>query len=524
MIPLFSAQQVRNADALAINEYGFPSIILMENAARSIFEEILNFAEHNLIIERVGIVCGKGNNGGDGFAIARHFLTNGINVHVVSLGGEEELKGDALINFSILSKLLKNYPESKLVVFNSTKDFSGFENCQIIIDALLGTGYRGELNEPYKSIVEKLNLNSSIKVAVDIPSGLDLDNSTAETIFEADLTVTLAQLKTGLYFGKGYVNSGKIVKGSIGIGNELFENTPTNSFLMEPEDAYDGLPLRKRDMHKYSAGKLLVVAGSHLYPGASVYTANSALKAGIGACFLAVPSSVSSVVLGRLSSAVVKSYNDNETGFLREENLNEIEELTEWADVICLGPGLGRHEDTLQAVREIIKSNKNKCMLIDADALYALSMDEYTKLNLKDKVLTPHHKEFADLIGISVQELEMSLLEQGSKFAKNTGCTLVLKGAPSIVFDNEGNSYINSVGNPGMAKFGTGDVLSGMISAFLAQSIYEKNILDSSISALYLHSLAADILEEKLTEYCLTPELLIDEIPSAIKLILRSFS
>jgi NAD(P)H-hydrate epimerase len=190
----------------------------MENAAKGIFDEILNFVEPNVIIDRVGIVCGKGNNGGDGFAIARHFITSGINVHVISLGGEEELKGDALINFSILSKLLNHYPDSKLVVFNSNKDLTGFENCQIIIDALLGTGYRGELNEPYKSIVEKLNLIPSIKVAVDLPSGLDLDNSTAETIFEADLTVTLAQLKTGLYYGKGYANSGKIIKGSIGIG------------------------------------------------------------------------------------------------------------------------------------------------------------------------------------------------------------------------------------------------------------------------------------------------------------------
>jgi NAD(P)H-hydrate epimerase len=524
MIPLFSANQVRNADSLAINEYGYPSIILMENAAKSVFSEILNFSENNLEIDRVGIVCGKGNNGGDGFAIARHFLTNGINVNVVSLGGEGELKGDALINFSILTKLLKNYPESKLIVFNSIKDFSGFENCQVIIDALLGTGYRGELNEPYKSIVEKLNLISAIKVAVDIPSGLDLDNSTAETIFEADLTVTLAQLKTGLYYGKGYVNSGKIVKGSIGIGNELFENIPSNSFLIEPEDAFDGLPIRKRDMHKYSAGKLLIVAGSNLYPGASVYTANSALKAGVGACFLAVASSVSSIVHSRLSSAVTKSYNDNKTGFLSVENLKEIEPLFEWADFICVGPGLGRHDDTMLAIREIIKSNRNKSMLVDADALYALSNDEYKLLNLKDKVLTPHHKEFADLIGISVQELEMSLLEHGSNFAKNCGCILVLKGAPSIIFDQEGNSYINSAGNSGMAKFGTGDVLSGMISGFLAQSSYEKNMLSGTVSALYLHSLAADILEEKLTEYCITPEFLIDEIPSAVKLILRSFS
>jgi NAD(P)H-hydrate epimerase len=524
MIPLFSAQQVRSADALAINEYGFPSILLMENAAKSIFDEILNFVEPNVIIDRVGIVCGKGNNGGDGFAIARHFITSGINVHVISLGGEEELKGDALINFSILSKLLNHYPDSKLVVFNSNKDLTGFENCQIIIDALLGTGYRGELNEPYKSIVEKLNLIPSIKVAVDLPSGLDLDNSTAETIFEADLTVTLAQLKTGLYYGKGYANSGKIIKGSIGIGNELFENIPTNSFLIEPEDAYDGLPIRKRDMHKYSAGKLLVIAGSNLYPGASVYTANSALKAGLGACFLAVPSSVSPIVLSRLSSAVVKSYSDNDRGFLTTENLKDIEEFIDWADFICLGPGLGRNEETLHAVREIIKTNKSKNMLIDADALYALSDEEYTKLNLKDKILTPHHKEFADLIGISLEDLEMSLLEHGSNFAKNSGCILIIKGAPSIVFDHEGNSYINSAGNSGMAKFGTGDVLSGMISAFLAQSLYEKNNLDSTISALYLHSLAADILEEKLTEYCLTPELLIDEIPSAIKLILQSFS
>jgi hydroxyethylthiazole kinase-like uncharacterized protein yjeF len=185
-----------------------------------------------------------------------------------------------------------------------------------------------------------------------------------------------------------------------------------------------------------------------------------------------------------------------------------------------LGPGLGREESTKNAVIEILKIHKTKKIVIDADAIHALGSEEYKKLNLKGKVLTPHHKEFADMIGIGLDELDKNLLNYGKNFSTESGGFLVLKGAPTIIFNPSGEVFINSAGNPGLAKFGSGDVLTGMISGFLAQT---DEIEEALISAIYIHSLAADLLLEEKTEYGYTSEDLIEEIPNAIKFILKSF-
>ncbi len=520
MIPLYSAQQVRNADSYAINTLGIPSIVLMENASRSIYEQTITQYAELIENKNVGIVCGKGNNGGDGFAVARHFLNDNFNVRIVSLGGEEELKGDALINFRIAKNLTAEYPESKLLIYESNRDLSILEDCSIIIDAMLGTGSRGELGEPYKSIVEKLNLLNAYRIAVDLPTGLDLENSSGEIIFNADSTITLSEYKTGLFYGKGYLHSGNIIKGSIGIGDEYYQKQIIADYLIEPEDAFFGLPTKELDLHKYSAGKVLVIAGSGNMPGASIFTTNTVLKSGAGSCYLAFPNSVKSVVQTKLDSAIVYSYNDGNREFLSYENIKELEPKIEWADVIAIGPGLGRAESTLEAVREIIHTYKNKKFVIDADAIFALGSGEYKKINLKGKILTPHHKEFADMIGSELSEVENNLMSLGKSFASGNSCHLVLKGAPTIIFNPEGEAFINSNGNPGMAKFGTGDVLTGIIASFISQS---SEIEDVLISAVYIHSLAADLLVEDRTEFGFTATEIIEKIPYAIKFIVNSF-
>ncbi|PKL83410.1 MAG: hypothetical protein CVV24_05195 [Ignavibacteriae bacterium HGW-Ignavibacteriae-3] len=520
MIPLYSSQHVRDADNYAINSLGMPGVILMENAARSLFSEIISVVDDFLENKYVGIVCGKGNNGGDGFAVARHFIINGYDVNIISLGGEDELKGDALVNFRILKKLIAEYTKSKLSVYESIKDLSGFDECSLIIDAMLGTGSRGDLTEPYKDIVEKLNLSSAFKVAVDLPTGLDLENSSGDLIFKADLTVTLSEYKTGLFYGKGYTHCGQISKGSIGIGSEYYNKLDITDYLIEPEDAYFGLPVKSLDQHKYSAGKVFVIAGSGNLPGASFLTANTVLKCGAGSSVLAFPDSIKILAHQKLNSATVLAYGDNGKEFLSEENLKELEEKINWANVVAIGPGLSRDESTKNAVIEILRAHKSKRFVIDADAIHALGNEEYKKLNLKNKVLTPHHKEFADMSGLELEELERNLLKYGKDFCSENGCYLVLKGAPTIIFNPSGESFINSAGNPGLAKFGSGDVLTGIISAFLAQA---EEIEETLISAVYIHSLAADLLLDEKTEYGYTSEDLIEEIPNAIKFILKSF-
>lgn len=520
MIPLYTSHQVREADSFAINTLGIPSIVLMENAARSLYAHITENCDQKLENKNVGIVCGKGNNGGDGFALARHFMINEFTVKIITLGAEEELKGDAFTNFRITRNLLSEYLSSKILVYESAKDLSVFDDCSLIVDAMLGTGSRGELAEPYKEIVAKLNQLNAFKVAVDLPTGLDLENSSGDVVFNADITVTLSEFKTGLFYGKGYVNCGKIIKGTIGIGDEYYAKQDVTDFLIEPEDAFYGLPSKNLDQHKYSAGKVFVIAGSGKLPGASFLAANSVLRTGAGSSVLAFPKSIKTLAQRKLGSAVVRAYEDDGKEFLSDANVKELDEKINWANVIAVGPGLGREEETQNAVREILRTHKTKKFVIDADGVTALGNEEYKKVSLKGKVLTPHHKEFADLIGMNLEELEKNLLTTGKNFSKENSCYVVLKGAPTIIFNPGGEAFINTVGNPGLAKFGSGDVLTGMISGFLAQM---EEIEEALISAVYIHSLAADLLLEEKTEYGFTAEDLIQEIPNAIKFILKSF-
>ena len=410
MIPLYSTDQVRKADNYAIKELQIPGELLMENASISILNAILENYPYLDNSFTFGIVCGKGNNGGDGFAIARHLLVKGFNVNVLSLAKENELKGDALTNHNILKKFIKPYQGSWLGYFKTYNDLKKISDSEIIVDAILGTGSSGELKAPYKTIVEKLNLAQSLKIAVDSPTGLNLENANGEPIFKANLTVTLAEMKTGLFYEKGKLNSGKVIKGSIGIGKAYFDSITTNSFLIEPEDALYGLPNKKQDLHKYSAGKVLVIAGSASMPGAAIYAMNSAMISGTGAGKLAFPNSIKNLAQSQMNSAIVSGYNDENKGVISSINLDELKNEILWADVIAVGPGLGRDLKTIEAVTNLLKKYESKRFVIDADAIYAIRNKKYKKVNLAGNILTPHHKEFADLLGIELNELKSNLL------------------------------------------------------------------------------------------------------------------
>ena len=519
MIPLYSAAQVREADKYAIKKLTVPGIALMENASRSIYLSMMEQIPDVDESFTFGILCGKGNNGGDGFALARHLVNEGYNVVVISFAAIKELKGDSKTNAAILANLLKDYPESDLIIYKNIKDINKLYEVDVIIDAILGTGAKGELKEPYKNVVEKINEIDAFRVAVDSPTGLDLDTANGKVIFNADFTITLGELKTGLYYGQGYVNAGEVSKGYIGIGPEYFEQLFVEDYLVEPEDAFVGIPMKALDSHKYSAGKVLTIAGSGSLPGAGCLTANSILTAGGGASILAFPGSIKSVAQIKLESAIVLAYNDEGKEYLVKSNINELKERLDWADVIAIGPGLGREEETGEAVRKIIKDCSAKKMVIDADAVYALR-GCYSDFDLSDKILTPHQKEFADLLGIKVDDLQKNMLTIGKDFAEETGAYLVLKGAPTIIFTPAREVLINSTGNPGMSTFGMGDVLTGVISAFVANG---EDLEDSLISAVYIHSLSADLLYDEKTELGITAGDVMKNIPNAIRFIEDTF-
>lgn len=519
MIPLFSVSQVRDADEYAINQLQIPGLLLMENASLSIYSIIKEQYPSLNKSSLIGIVCGRGNNGGDGFALARHFINTGYRVGVIYLSGAEDLKGDALTNFEILSSLVHYSETSFLRQYKSVRDLKRIENSQLIIDALLGTGASGSLKSPYAEIVKELNKYNTLRVALDIPTGLDADKGWGDNPFQADLTVTLAELKKGLFVNKGSVVSGEIRKGYIGLSPEYFDNFQVDTYVIEPEDAFFNLPQKAKDLYKYSAGKVLVIAGSRNLPGASFMTASSVLHSGAGASILCFPESAEGVIQSKLDEVIVLPYKDDGKGIFRKKNIEELKKRFEWMDVLAIGPGLGRDEETIEAVLEAIRINKNKKMVIDADALFALGEGKYKNLDLSNCVLTPHQAEFANLLGIKLSELQEDVLSYGRKFAEETGALLVLKGAPTVIFNAEGEALVNSTGNPGMAKFGTGDVLTGIIAGFIAQADGTEGAV---ISAVYLHSLSADLLLKNKTEYGIMATDIINNLPEAIKFIRKS--
>ena len=519
MIPLFTTEQIRKADKYAIEQLKIPGIVLMENAALSIYNSINR--NYNLVngISKIGIIAGKGNNGGDAFAVAKHFVNAGFFVNVLFIGSEKELKGDAQINFTIFQELSQKVKYGKIIFYKSKRDLVKIKNSEVLIDGLLGTGTKGEINEPYKSIINYVNNLNAFCVSIDLPSGLNLESSTGSPIINANLTITLADFKTGLFYGNGYKFSGKIEKGSIGIGDEYFVNQIVSDYLIEPEDALLGLPKKNKSSHKYQNGKVLAIVGSGKYIGAASLLVKALFQSGTGSAILAFPKSIRNLIATNMGETVLASYNDENKEYLAPKNILELKYQIDWADLITVGSGLGRQIETINAISDIIKKFNKKRMVIDADAIYAIGEIGISKFDLRNKVLTPHHGEFSHLIGISVEELECNILRYGKQFAKKTKSILVLKGAPTIIFLPNGDSIINSAGNVGMAKFGSGDVLSGLISGFVANS---TDMDQAVVSAVYLHSLSADLLLEKETEFGITATKIEENIPNAISFLRNS--
>lgn len=516
MIPLFSNSQIRDLDSFAINKLHVPGIVLMENAAIGIAENILaRFPK----ISSVGIVCGKGNNGGDGFAVARHLSNKGIDVKIIYLGDPISMTEDCRANFEICNNLTQVRKNLKLTQFAGIKQLKLIENSDLIIDAILGSGFSGELKEPIASIVTVLNEFKTIKVAIDVPTGLNADTGNGNLIFKSDLTISLGEFKKGLFVNNGYEYCGEIVLNEIGVGRDYFDDVFTDTFLIEPEDTYQFLPKRNKRINKYSAGKVLTIAGSYQYPGAAILSAGSVLYSGAGASVLAIPKSVKKFIHKKFSELVVQAYGDEQSNYLTPNDYKNLEQKIKWADIVALGPGIGREEETIKFVHQFLKKKDFNFAVIDADALFALK-DILSKSDLRNCILTPHYGEFCTLTSLNLEELEKDLLQIGKDFSRKYRTTLVLKGAPTVTFSANGNCFINSTGNNGLAKFGSGDVLTGMITGFYSQI---KNSTDAALVAVYLHGLTADLLLNKKTEFGIVASELMKNIPASINFIKRSF-
>ncbi|MBI2420214.1 MAG: NAD(P)H-hydrate dehydratase [Ignavibacteriales bacterium] len=514
MIPLYSPSQVRELDNFAVSAMHVPSIVLMENAALNIREILLPLLEQR-DCESVCIVCGKGNNGGDGYTVARHLVNEGFNVTVVSLYPASALTPDAATNYVIL----KNSDTStnlKFLDFYKIKRYS-FTQFDVIIEAILGSGFSGVPDDYISGMLKQMNNTNAFKVAIDVPAGLNSDTGAAGIAFQSDITITLGGLKRGLFFNNGKKYSGDVYGAGIGISDNYLEQKGTNTFLITPEHVAGLVPHRKIDAHKYSSGKILHLSGSKQYPGAAVLASIASFKTGAGASVTTAGSSYINRML-QLSEPyqVYEEFDDNDLGCFSPLAITQLAKKIAWADVLVIGSGMGAGEEAKAFVNQICNDFPKKLKVIDADGLSIVNPGNKKNPDLHNAILTPHMGEFSKMTGLSIDELRINLPAIGSGFCLKHHCHLILKDFVTIIFSPDGMIYINSTGNAGLAKFGSGDVLSGMIGGFYAQV---KNPLSAAILAVYLHGLTADILKESKTELGYTAKDLLEKIPQAIKII-----
>jgi len=504
---------MQGVDKKAIEKLGIIGPILMENAGIQITNEIVEKFPQ-IQDERVVIVAGKGNNGGDGFVVARHLFNRGCKSVVLLLASKKELKGDAELNAGIADKIgitikeitsARHWGANKKILSRAT----------VLVDALFGTGLSSPARGLYATVIQDINKSKSFKVAVDIPSGLSSDTfAIIGPCVKADLTVTLAAAKVAHVFPPAEDCVGELKIGDISVPPYLFEDEKFKLEMVEKDRIHPYFERRKKATHKGTYGHLLMLSGSMGKTGAAAMAGKAALKMGAGLVTAGVPKSCLPIVARSMMELMTEPLPETDKGTLSVEALPEILRLLEEKDALMLGPGISTHEATKKLVLSLLPELRIPVVL-DADALNILASKPYVLKSLsKPAVVTPHPGEFARLLKLSTKEVLDRRLELVPRFAKKFGIYVVLKGYRTLISTPAGKTFINPTGNPGMATAGSGDVLSGMIASMIIQ---EKNILDAILAAVYVHGLSGDIGAARLGEKPLTAGNMITYLPAAIK-------
>jgi NAD(P)H-hydrate epimerase len=513
MIKVVTAEEMGEMDRYTIKEVGVPGVVLMENAGAEIAQVIVDLLE-DVESPLVHIFCGKGNNGGDGFVIARHLSNNGVDVAVLNLVAEKEIKGDALINYKIIKKM--GIPIKFIRRSADLAKYEEYESPDIIVDALLGTGIKGAVRGFVKDVIDFINDLDIPVVSVDLPSGLNANTGElAGSVIIADVTVSMALPKRChlFYPAKNFV--GDLHVADIGMPNSVTSNHSVKVQLIDDEDIQ--LPYRSPDAHKYQFGRVAILAGSPGYTGAAALAAEAALRIGSGMVILGIPESLNPILEQKLTEVITRPLPETNQHTIGNISLSTIEELLDWCDLLAIGPGLGRDEEVQETIIHILK-NFSKPTVIDADALFALANHpEILKKNHPNWILTPHTGEFLRFLP---KETKTSLSESPISIAQNFTSqfklNLILKGATAFATDPEGNVYINSTGNSGLASGGSGDVLTGMIAGLLAQKLTP---IEAAYTANFLHGFIADVVAEEQTEQTLVAGDIIKYMGNALKLL-----
>ncbi|NOH15164.1 NAD(P)H-hydrate dehydratase [Clostridium cochlearium] len=469
----------KKIDKYSINNLGIPGIVLMENAAVKILNHLdLNKNECFLI------VAGKGNNGGDAFALARHLLTYGKKIEVFLVGGEKGLSKDCYMNYNILKNLDVNI--NLIETMDDIEELrSSIKKSDMVIEGIFGTGLTRKVEGIYDSVISIINENSDYTVSIDVPSGLNCN--TGEVLGNciiAKRTITLMTYKRGFlnYNADNYI--GEIIVENIGVPYNSVKNMSNNEFILQEEYVRKNLKIRNKYGHKGDYGRALVVAGSQGFTGAAYLCTEATVKSGAGLVTLATHENIGHILSCKLNEAMTSSVEDKIRFY----------ELLKNSNSVAIGPGLGNNDDTLQLLKEVIERS-NCPIVIDADGINCLKGNLQLIKNTKNPIiLTPHPGEMSRLTGMSIKDINKNRIDIAKGFARENQVIILLKGYNTVITDGY-KTFVNSTGNSAMASGGMGDILTGIIASFLAQG-YKP--LESASIAAFLHGYCGDKLSQNM--------------------------
>jgi hydroxyethylthiazole kinase-like uncharacterized protein yjeF len=508
VMKIVSAEEMRAIDRATSERFGVPSLTLMEDAGTAVADYVL---AHFTAAARVVIFCGKGNNGGDGFVAARRLHQRGKKVQVILLASPGDLRGDAATMFGKLP--------SPAIAVQSGEELKSERvqlslHADVYLDAILGTGFKPPVSGLYAEAIAMLNANGIPVIAVDIPSGADADSKGAQTgtFARADAIVTFTAPRPAHVFG--LLTSGATCVAGIGSPQEAIVSSLQLNVITAP-DITSSVEARPAESNKGSYGHVLVVGGSLGKAGSVAMAGMAVLRAGAGLSTVATPKSVLATVAGFHPELMTEPLLETDAGTISRTAIDRIEELAKAKSVVAIGPGISREAQTSELVRALVAKLRVP-MVVDADGLNAFD-GRTEELNGKGRtlVITPHPGEMARLAGMSVPDVQKDRLGVARRFAREHESIVVLKGHRTLVVQPDGEAWVNTTGNPGMATGGTGDILTGMVAGMIAQN--SKNAFEGVLAAVHLHGLAGDVMSESVGEHSLVATDLLQGLPEAFR-------
>jgi ADP-dependent NAD(P)H-hydrate dehydratase / NAD(P)H-hydrate epimerase len=514
---LVTAKQMQEMDRYTIEEFGIPGRVLMENAGRGAVEFFMEQCSPTPDT-RVAVVAGRGNNGGDGWVMARYLMEKQIPVTIFLLSDRDRVAGDAKANMELVEKLLPHYPGCAVVVMPDAaalaREKTRLIHHDLFVDAIFGTGLNSDVKGFFRDVIESINQTEKPVFAVDIPSGLNADTgAVCGVCITACATATFAFAKTGhvLHPGRQYTGTLRVI--DIGIPGFAAGKQDIRFQVLEKQTIAPLFPPRPFDSHKGTFGHLLILAGSAGKTGAAALCANAAKRIGTGLVTLGVPESINAIVEPMVVEPMTVPLPETAAGSLSSDGLDRILALAKDRQALALGPGLGTDPDTRKLVHTLVETCSLP-LIMDADAINCLAGDPAVlSFRKTPAVLTPHPGEMARLAGISTKKVQADRPGAAKKFAETCNVILVLKGAQTLIALPDGRIFLCPVGNPGMATGGMGDVLTGMIAGLAAQGFSLEN---AAIAGVFIHGLCGDILADTVGGFGFLATDMIKTIPTAI--------